>query len=147
MAHNPPVRCPACSSTLTITELTCPNCETKVQGVFEASPFQRLSREQLEFAEVFLRCRGNIKEVERDLGISYPTVRSRLDQLITAMGGPVAEPPSGARPDREEPADVLEALDAGELSFEEALERLQSASKDPSSWNPSSNSNKPWRRM
>lgn len=119
-----PFTCPACRDAMMVTELSCPSCGTRVQGQFAASALHRLTPEQLQFVEVFLRCRGNIREVERDLKISYPTVRSRLDQILTAMGYPVE--PGAAEPQAEaEPSDVLEALARGELTFEEALRRLE----------------------
>jgi len=118
-----PFVCPACTEQMTVTELSCPNCQTRVQGVFSTSGINRLSVEQMQFVEVFLRCRGNIKEVERDLKISYPTVRSRLDQIIQAMGYAV---PSHVEESAMGTAnDVLDALSAGELSFEEALKRIK----------------------
>lgn len=126
MPYPVPTKCPACEAQMDVTELTCPECQTKVQGVFEGSALHRLSSEQLQFVEVFLRCRGNIKEVERDLKISYPTVRSRLDQVIQSLGYPVSEEDFD---ESMEPAeDVLDALDTGSLSFEEALERLRTPS-------------------
>lgn len=106
-----------------VTELTCANCHTKVQGTFQSSPLQRLTAEQLTFVEVFLRCRGNIREVERDLKISYPTVRSRLNQVVQSMGYALSE--SDDESDDNPSTHVLEALNAGELSFEEALEKLR----------------------
>lgn len=120
---NPPLSCPACSEPMDITELTCPRCQTRVQGHFSTPGLYRLSPEQLQFAEVFLRCRGNIREVEKDLKISYPTVRSRLDQVIIAMGYPA--PQKGGEDEQEATTEVLDALSAGKLSFEEALERLK----------------------
>ncbi|QSO46178.1 DUF2089 domain-containing protein [Alicyclobacillus mengziensis] len=126
MPYPVPTKCPACSAQMDITELTCPECQTRVEGVFAGSALHRLTTEQLQFVEVFLRCRGNIKEVERDLKISYPTVRSRLDQVIQSLGYPVSSEDSS---DFVDPAEnVLEALDTGELSFDEALQRLRSGS-------------------
>lgn len=114
--------CPACAERMNVTELTCPHCLTKVQGDFSASPLHRLKPEQLEFVEVFLRCRGNIKEAEKELKISYPTVRARLDQIIRDMGYP-ARPDLGL--DETDTQNVLDALGNGEVSFEEALERIK----------------------
>ncbi|MCL6452523.1 MAG: DUF2089 domain-containing protein [Alicyclobacillus sp.] len=126
MAYPAPTHCPACSEVLEVTELTCPRCATRVQGVFTASRLSRLTVDQLNFVEVFLRCRGNIREVERDLKISYPTVRTRLDQILQAMGLSDAPAEWPAAADTSGPTtDVLEALDAGNLSFEEALARLR----------------------
>jgi hypothetical protein len=120
MAHTVPLTCPACSTSMMITALACPHCETKVQGYFQTPGLLRLNSEQLQFVEVFLRCRGNIREVERDLKISYPTVRAKLDQVIQAMGYSVAD----AAPEKDV-EDILDELDKGTLSFEEALKKLK----------------------
>ncbi|MCF8565774.1 DUF2089 domain-containing protein [Alicyclobacillus tolerans] len=121
MPYPIPFVCPACQEQMYVSELTCPHCMTKVQGAFEASGLHRLTPEQLKFVEVFLRCRGNIKEVERDLKVSYPTVRSKLDQIIHAMGYsvPVSEEEDDSK------TSVLDALGSGELTFEEALDMLK----------------------
>lgn len=80
-------RCPACGSTsFEIQRLRCTSCGTAVEGRFSVSRLATLPDEQIAFVEVFLKCRGNIKEVERELGISYPTVRSRLDKVIALLG-------------------------------------------------------------
>jgi hypothetical protein len=82
---------------------------------------QRLNREQLEFVEIFIKCRGNIKEVERELGISYPTVRNRLEQVIESMGYPAQKLNPEESKRRKE---ILERLNRGEISTEEALKYL-----------------------
>ncbi len=79
-------RCPMCEAELVVTHLRCQQCGTGLEGVFHLTKFDRLSREQLRFVDVFLKNRGVIRDVERDLGISYPTVRSRLDEVIRALG-------------------------------------------------------------
>ena len=115
-----PLTCPSCNGTMNVTELTCPDCDTRVQGEFPTSGLFQLSPEQLKFVEVFIRCRGNIKEVERDLKISYPTVRSRLDQVIQAMGYTI-----DAQEEDEHTEHVLQSLESGELNFEQAIEILR----------------------
>src|SRR5688572_4201322 len=79
-------RCPMCDGELVVTHLRCQQCGTGLEGVFTLNKFDRLSREQLRFADVFVKNRGVIRDVERELGISYPTVRSRLDEVIRALG-------------------------------------------------------------
>jgi hypothetical protein len=118
-----PMLCPACTERMTITELTCSHCQTRVQGHFDAPGLHRLNADQVQFVEVFMRCRGNIKEVEKDLKISYPTVRSRLDQVIQSMGYDV--PPRQDDVMDPETSEALDGLESGELSFEEALRRLK----------------------
>lgn len=120
-------RCPVCSEELVVTRLRCMHCETSIEGAFEVSRFARLSKEHLEFVEIFLKSRGNIKEVERELGISYPTVRGRLDTVLEALGyrvdpAQVEEVATGKTARRKE---ILDALNRGELSSEEAIKQLR----------------------
>lgn len=123
-----PTRCPVCSGELVVTSLRCDRCETRIEGEFEATRFSRLSREHLEFVEIFLRSRGNIKEVERALGVSYPTVRSRLDAVLEALGYRVepAEAPEPGRADQARRKQILDDLNAGLITAEEAVRRLKS---------------------
>lgn len=114
-------RCPVCNDSLEVRRLECVNCGTTVEGRFTQSKFDRLSPEQQEFVEVFLLARGNIKEVERVLGISYPTVRNRLDGVLEAMGHKVER--DQATSDRR--AEVLAALDRGEITAAEAIKMLK----------------------
>src|SRR5574338_1106788 len=78
--------CPVCESELSITRLHCRSCGTALEGEFGVGRFGRLSREQMALLESFLRSRGNLKEMERELGLSYPTVRGRVDALVRALG-------------------------------------------------------------
>src|SRR4029078_3980762 len=86
MARDVIPTCPVCEGELAITRLHCRSCGTALEGEFGVGRFGRLSREQLSLLESFLRSRGNLKERERELGISYPTVRSRVDALVRAIG-------------------------------------------------------------
>ena len=79
-------RCPICEAELVVTHLRCQRCGTGLDGTFTLNKFDRLSREQLRFVDVFIKNRGVIRDVERELGISYPTVRSRLDEVIRSLG-------------------------------------------------------------
>jgi hypothetical protein len=79
-------RCPMCEGELVVTHLRCQQCGTGLEGVFTLHKFDRLSREQLRFVDVFMKNRGVIRDVERELDISYPTVRNRLDEVIRALG-------------------------------------------------------------
>lgn len=121
MAYPVPNPCPVCLHPVQITEVYCKHCDTTVRGHFNTHAFHRLSREQLEFVEVFVKCRGNIKEVERELGISYPTVRNRLEQVIAAMGYPAQQLNPEESKRRKE---ILERLNRGEITTEEALKTL-----------------------
>jgi len=86
MARDVISTCPVCQHELTITRLQCRSCGTALEGEFGVGRFGRLEREQLAFLESFLRSRGNLKEMERELGISYPTVRGRLETLLRSLG-------------------------------------------------------------
>ncbi len=98
--------------------LFCPACGTEVHGRFAPNEFALLPKEHLDFLRLFVKARGNLKEVERILGVSYPTVRARLDALLKALG---YEEGGGG----EERLQVLEALRRGEISVEEAVARLR----------------------
>lgn len=116
-----PTRCPSCDEAMLVSELTCPSCDTTISGRFTTSPLLQLTPALLEFAEVFLRCRGNIREVERELGVSYPTVRSRLDEVISKLTdgrpSPLQDDSLGL--------DVIRQFEEGTLSFEETLEKIR----------------------
>lgn len=116
--------CPACGDRLAVRRLQCVNCDTAIEGNFVQSRFDRLSPEQQHFVEVFLLARGNIKEVERVLGISYPTVRNRLDGALEAMGHKVERDGNEAEAS-ERRSEVLAQLDRGEISAAEALRLLK----------------------
>jgi hypothetical protein len=115
-------RCPACGEPLEVVRLHCRHCDTSIEGHFDPSRFALLEPEQLDFLETFLRARGNIREVERELGLSYPTVRSRLDALLQALGLRAAEPEDEGAAARRA---VLDALERGEITAEEAVRRLR----------------------
>jgi hypothetical protein len=107
--------CPICEHELTITRLNCRNCGTSLEGEFSVGRFSRLSREQLALLESFLRSRGNLRELERELGISYPTVRGRVDALLRTLGIAVDDTPE--RPDA---APVTEAVESGQERLADA---------------------------
>ena len=110
MVHDVIATCPVCSGELTIARLHCRSCGTALEGEFGVGRFGRLDRDQMGLLESFLRSRGNLKEMERELGISYPTVRGRVDALIRSLGlsdGPIepeADFGTGFGDDVEEPA-------------------------------------------
>lgn len=109
-------RCPVCESGMAISELKCESCGTSVRGRFEIPQLCRLPEDLYEFVLVFVRNRGVIREVEKELGISYPTVRARLDSVIAALG-------YDAPPPEVDKDDVIRRLEAGDISPEDA-ERL-----------------------
>ena len=122
IGYRAPGRCPVCGHALQVSKLSCAHCDTKVEGEFATCRFCQLPEEHRLFAEVFIRCRGNIKNVEKELGISYPTVRNRLDGLIEALGFRVEYSLQETREHRNE---ILSALERGEITPEEAVRRLK----------------------
>ncbi|MEO8539693.1 MAG: DUF2089 domain-containing protein [bacterium] len=119
--------CPSCDSGMVVRRLECPNCGVAVEGRFDGGPLVRLGRDQLAFVETFLRARGKIKDVEEELGISYPTVVGRLNDVLVAMGFEAGEDPR----DAERRQRVLDELSAGTLTAAEAAEQLRAlASRD-----------------
>jgi len=137
MARDVISTCPVCEGELAITRLHCRSCGTALEGEFGVGRFGRLSREQLALLESFLRSRGNLKDLERELGISYPTVRGRVESLLRALGladgdAPLAEEPMAADapiPTADDAADerraILDRLARREMSAEEAAEALR----------------------
>jgi len=118
-----PGRCPVCGEEMTVTRVHCRHCDTVVEGHFALGKFHRLTPEQLQFAENFIRCEGKITRVEEIMGLSYPTVRARLHDLIRALGYEVGPEPVAVSPD--ERRGILEELAQGKISAEDALGFLQ----------------------
>ncbi len=130
-----PSECPVCHDDLLVTQLVCRNCGTEIRNEFEMDRLSRLIPEQRHFVEIFLLCEGKLNCVQEELGISYPTVRSRLDEIIRALGAQIEKPPPAppaapvpaASPDPQpqpQRQDVLDRLARQEISAEEALELL-----------------------
>jgi hypothetical protein len=118
--------CPVCSHELSITRLHCDHCATTLEGDFSVGRFGRLSREQLALLESFLRSRGNLREMERELGISYPTVRNRVEALVRALGLADEDAPPIQESDQPEPlAAAQEAVDSEILTKGEVAARRQ----------------------
>ena len=148
MPHDVIATCPVCSGELAVTRLRCTTCGTTIEGEFGVGRFARLTREQTQVLESFLRSRGNLRDMERELQISYPTVRSRVEALVRALGfGPRDEPDGDAQAALADAAnaaataaataataaadltvarrDVLEQLARHELSAEDAAEAIR----------------------
>lgn len=147
-------KCPVCGGDLVVTRLHCPACETTIEGSFDPTvagsrlqeafspeqlkpllPFSRLTAEQLQFVLTFVRCEGRFNRMEEEMGLSYPTLRNRLNDIIRAMGyepsrEEAARPPEPARPDFIVPGpaerqSILDLLSRGEIDMEEAKRRLR----------------------
>lgn len=121
--------CPVCSGEMTVTRVQCPACQTAIEGRFRLGRYAGLTAEQLAFLDVFLKHRGIIKDVEAEVGLSYRTVVSRLDDLLRALGFAPSDE-AGPRPGRVEAQSrserrrVLEELRDGRVSADEASRRL-----------------------
>src|SRR5512138_2577086 len=149
-------KCPVCGGELMVTRLHCPACETTIEGEFDPGaaggrlqeafspeqlkpllPFSRLTAEQLQFVLTFVRCEGRFNRMEDEMGLSYPTLRNRLNEIIRAMGyepsreeaarveAPV--PAQAAGPGPAERQSILEMLSRGEIDLDEAKRRLRGA--------------------
>ncbi len=152
-----PSKCPVCGGELIVTRLHCPSCETSIEGSFSPGgtplqeaftpeqlrsllPFARLSQEQLYFMLTFMRCEGRFNRMEEELNLSYPTLRSRLDDIIRALGFEPGR--EDARDDAQHREDarqvsggerqaILDMLSRGEISVEEARHRLRGEQPEP----------------
>ena len=121
--RRPPANCPVCNHKLAVTRLSCPSCETELSGAFASCEFCVLTDEDREVLRVFLASRGNMKDLERHLGVSYPTARARFDVLLGKLGIERAPaPPEAAR------VELMEQVARGEIDIEEALRRLNAGS-------------------
>jgi len=118
--RRPPSNCPVCNHRLATTRLTCPECSTELSGAFTSCEFCVLTDEDRDVLRVFLASRGNMKELERHLGVSYPTARARFDALLMKLGIERAAPPAPTR------LELMEQVARGEIDVDEALRRLES---------------------
>lgn len=118
-----PSKCPVCGQTMEVTRLKCGNCGTELNGSFAPCRFCALEEKHLRFVETFLRCRGSIKEVEKALGVSYPTVKNMLDAALNALG--LDEKPELRKlREQEEKEEILSRLSNREIDVDTAIEAL-----------------------
>lgn len=122
-AHPAPGICPVCGGEVYVTRVRCRECDTAVEGAFSLPRLARLSREDQEFVEIFLRAEGKLNRVQEILGLSYPTVRARLHRVIRALGYEAEPEPTPVLSPAERQA-ILDDLAAGRISVDEALSRL-----------------------
>ncbi len=118
MNREVPGKCPLCNGEIKVTKIQCNKCGIVIQGQFDLCKFCRLNEQQKYFVEVFIKNRGNIKEIEKELGISYPTVRNKLDDVISDLGHTVKKSTVNQK-------EILEKLKEGEISKEEVLKLLK----------------------
>ena len=122
-----PSRCPLCGGEIAITRLYCRDCDTTIEGRFTGWLFSQLTPDQLSFIEVFIRCEGKIRRMQDEIGLSYPTIRSRLHEVIRALG---YEPGGGEEMgglSEQVRQHILEDLDSGRIDAIEAMRQLKDA--------------------
>ena len=116
VTRSAPRHCPVCGDQLLLTRLSCGSCSTELSGRFESCEFCALTAEDRQMLKVFLASRGNMKDLERHLGVSYPTARARFDGLLQKLGIDRPAPPPNV--------EMLESLARGEIDVDEALKLL-----------------------
>ncbi|HRW48013.1 MAG TPA: DUF2089 domain-containing protein [Caldilinea sp.] len=118
-----PTRCPLTGGEIIVTRIYCPDADVSIDGRFAVAepPFAQLTPEQIQFVEIFVRNEGKLNRMEEDLGLSYPTIRSRLHDVIRALGYEPGKEEAAPAVDRKQ---VLAELEAGSLSFDEAMQKL-----------------------
>lgn len=111
--------CPVCGGTLKIIKYRCAKCSSEISGDFDVEEFAKLNDEQMLFLKVFIRTRGNLSELQKELGVSYPTAKARLEDLVRAMGYETEDD------SRMKTLKILEKIESGEITPEEAKEILK----------------------
>lgn len=134
MKYKAPCQCPICGEELSVAKLSCFRCKTNIEGQFTINKFSRLQEEQLEFIEIFIKCRGNIKDVEKEMCISYPTVRNKLEGVIQALGYSLerydnTEEKKLSQSSTEKKQVILDALGKGEITPQDAAQQLRKLNK------------------
>lgn len=117
-----PTTCPVCGGEYEITKLTCKKCSSELGGHFSGCDFCSLNDDDAFFVLTFLKCRGSIKDVEKELGISYPTVRNKLDTVIKRLG---LKSTISAQDIKAQRQNIIDRLDKGEITADQAAEELK----------------------
>jgi len=125
-----PTTCPSCGAQLEIAELHCPACGTTVRGSYPLDRFAALSVEDEQFLLTFLAARGNLKEVQDRLDLSYPTVRNHLDKVLIALGLAAAEKPDDKPARKPDVMELLDKLEAGDMSVDAVLKTIKGATDE-----------------
>ena len=123
--HPIPGECPVCGGEMLVTRLACRECDTAIEGRFITGPFGQLSSEQIVFLELFIKNEGKITHMEKDLGLSYPTIRNRLHEIIRAMGYEPGKE-ENLPLNEEDRRKILEDLNTGKITSDEAMLMLRS---------------------
>jgi hypothetical protein len=116
-------KCPVCGDTMSVTRLHCRNCDSALEGQFSLGRFYQLAPQQLAFVETFIRCEGKLTRVQDELGMSYPTARARLTEVIRSLGYEVDEGDDSVSPEQRK--QILQQLASGDISSEQAVELLK----------------------
>lgn len=122
MKYHAPSKCPVCGNTMDVTRVQCTKCNTELTGTFAPCRFCMLEDKHMQFVETFLRCRGSIKEVEKALGVSYPTVRNMMDAALEALGYGDMPKKDEAEQQRDE---ILNKLSNSEIDVDAAVKALE----------------------
>lgn len=127
--YHAPADCPVCGDSLITTRKGCLRCGTEIAGEFASCEFCALEQADLDLLKVFLASRGNLREVEKHLQVSYPTARARLDAVLARLGldpnsGDAARAEEGADPDPDAARNSREQDDAPRSAQDQILERV-----------------------
>ncbi|GAB4475654.1 MAG: DUF2089 family protein [Anaerolineales bacterium] len=125
-----PTVCPLCQGELLITRFECQTCETAFEGRFRQPALANLTPEQWQFVKTFIRCEGKIKSMEAEIGLSYPTIRNRLHEIIRALGYEPYGSEENQTTSPEQRQRVLQALERGELTVKDALRLLEEGGEE-----------------
>ena len=119
-------KCPVCKGELIVTRLYCVQCNTTIEGHFhpETNPFAPLNPEQMQFLLTFIRCEGRFNRMEEEMGLSYPTLRNRFNEILRALGFEPGREEAPVRLSAEDRMRILDELAQGVLSPEDAQQRL-----------------------
>eukprot|EP01156_Anaeramoeba_ignava_P014231 Anaeramoba_ignava/a608564_24.p1 GENE.a608564_24~~a608564_24.p1 ORF type:complete len:163 (-),score=26.99 a608564_24:846-1334(-) len=123
--HNAIEKCPVCQHDLVITQLSCTNCDTKINGNYQhkQGPFSVLNEEQTNFLLSFVKCEGRFNRMEGELGLSYPTLRNRFNEIVKILGG---NPQEELRPlNKEDRIIILNILENDIITLQEAQTLLK----------------------
>jgi len=121
MKNNPAIRCPACQGAMTPTTLHCSDCEISVSGHFHTNEFAALAEDDLHFLRIFVLCEGRIRDMESALGVSYPTIKTRLSHLKETLSQTAKLPERPLSPSET----ILKDLESGQLTFDQAMQKLK----------------------
>ncbi|WP_413293138.1 DUF2089 domain-containing protein [Bdellovibrio sp. HCB185ZH] len=123
------LQCPACQGLLSPTVLSCGHCNIRVEGPFQLNEFATLPAEDLHFLRIFIQCEGRIRDMEPALGLSYPTIRTRLTQLKNKLTGELEQRAAEEPPKTFSTEEVLTRLEKGEINFDQAMSLIKKGSK------------------